>query len=115
MVTNKRQRPARPSGRDADPRRTIPLNSSRWRKLRACVLSGEPLCRHCKARGVVTMATDVDHADGNPGNNDPSNLQALCHECHSRKTTRERHGLPADMPGCNADGWPADPAHHWNR
>lgn len=109
------RRKTRPSGRDADPRRTIPLNSQRWRTMRASVLRREPLCRHCKARGVVAVATDVDHADGNPGNNDASNLQPLCHACHSHKTGRERHGLRVNVPGCNVDGWPADPAHHWNK
>lgn len=113
MATNKR--PTRPSGRDADLRRSIPLNSARWRVLRASVLAREPLCRHCHARGVVTLATDVDHASGDPSDNRPENLQPLCHECHSRKTARERHGLPADIPGCDADGWPANPAHPWNR
>ena len=29
---------------------------------------------------------DVDHIDGNHGNNDPVNLQTLCKNCHSLKT-----------------------------
>ena len=28
----------------------------------------------------------VDHIDGNPSNNDPSNLQTLCSNCHIYKT-----------------------------
>ena len=59
------RRQTRPSGRDADPRRTIPLQSARWQKLRAYVLARDPLCRDCGA-----IATDLDHHDGNPGNND---------------------------------------------
>jgi hypothetical protein len=35
-------------------------------------------------------ATDVDHIDGNSRNNSPSNLRALCHKCHSRRTAREQ-------------------------
>lgn len=29
---------------------------------------------------------DVDHIDGNPNNNDPSNLQTLCKNCHAVKS-----------------------------
>ena len=99
----RKQRPSRPSGRDADPRRTIPLNSSRWQRLRAAVLAREPLCRDCKQ-----PATDLDHDDGNPGNNHPSNLAPRCHECHSRKT------MTGHVHGCDDDGWPRDPGSHWN-
>lgn len=106
-------RKSNPTGRDADPRRTIPLQSSRWQKLRRWVLEREPLCRDCDAFGVVTPATDVDHNDGDPGNNDPDNLVPRCHECHSRKTMRERHGKPGVI-GCDANGWPLDPNHPWN-
>lgn len=98
--------PSRPTGRDADPRRTIPLNSSRWRKLRAYVLAREPLCRDCGA-----IATDVDHDDGNPGNNQPDNLVPRCHACHSSKTMRERNG---NTTGGDVNGWPTDPRHPWN-
>lgn len=107
------KRAARPTGRDADPRRTIPLNTARWQRLRAAVLAEHPLCSYCLQRAIVTPATDVDHADGNPGNNDRSNLQSLCHECHSTKTMHERHGTA--MPGCDVNGWPLDPRHPWNR
>jgi len=34
---------------------------------------------------------DYDHIDGNPSNNDPSNCQALCKNCHQHKTERERN------------------------
>ena len=61
------------------------------RRLRAMVLAEEPLCRECLRQGRITPATDVDHivplAAG--GTNDRSNLQALCHSCHSKKTFRD--------------------------
>lgn len=107
-------RRSNPSGREADPRRTIPLNSSAWRKLRAYFLAHDPLCRHCKSRGMTVLATDIDHMSGDPSDNSAANLQPLCHSCHSHKTGRERHGLSVVM-GCNQDGWPADPSHHWNQ
>ncbi len=36
---------------------------------------------------------DVDHIDGNHQNNDPTNLQTLCANCHRLKTKRERSKL----------------------
>jgi hypothetical protein len=47
---------------------------------------------------------EVDHIDGNPSNNDPSNLQTLCSCCHRLKTRdkrdwetagRKTHGIAA--------------------
>ncbi len=63
----------------------------RWRKLRAQVLAGEPLCRECGKIGRVTAATDVDHivARRRGGTDDRSNLQPLCGLCHAAKTARE--------------------------
>ena len=40
-------------------------------------------CAICK-RG--TSIWDFDHKDGNRSNNDTSNCQALCPNCHARKT-----------------------------
>lgn len=63
---------------------------ARWRRLRMMFLAEHPLC--CDPFGVhgevPVLATDVDHivprAAG--GSDEESNLQALCHSCHSRKT-----------------------------
>lgn len=92
--------------------RLLPLNSEAWRKLRAHVLAGEPLCRHCTARGLTVPATEIDHRDNNPANNDPVNLCPLCRPCHSRKTAKDM-GHNVRM-GCDAQGKPLDPGHHWN-
>ncbi len=96
----------------ADNGRTLPLTSAAWRKLRRSVLSAEPLCRMCTAQGKTVPATDVDHRDNDPANNDLVNLQPLCHECHSRKTNRDM-GFNVAM-GCATDGTPLDPWHHSN-
>ncbi len=103
---------ANQSGRDADPRRTIPLNSARWRKLRAYILNESPMCEHCMDRGILTPATDVDHVNGDPSDNSMANLQSLCHSCHSIKTARD-HGKNVAM-GCDLNGMPLDPSHPWN-
>lgn len=63
----------------------------RWEKWRGAILADEPLCRACKAEGRVVLATDVDHIvpKSRGGTDVRSNLQPLCHECHSRKTMSE--------------------------
>lgn len=106
-----RYKTAKATGRDSDPRRTLPLQSGAWQRLRASVLAGEPLCRDCAARGIVTEATDVDHVSGDPSDNSSENLQPLCHSCHSRKTARD-HGKQVSM-GHDTDGLPLDPSHPW--
>jgi len=65
-----------------------------WRdRIRPAQLRREPLCEACLMKGKTVLATDVDHIDGNPYDNDEENLQSLCHECHSRKTVNEDGGF----------------------
>lgn len=66
-----------------------------WTKqLRPAQLLLEPFCRECARRGLWVRATDVDHVQDHKGNwalfVDESNLESLCHPCHSRKTMREQ-------------------------
>ena len=71
--------------------------TERWREMRAAQLIREPYCRECGRHGVRTKATDVDHIVPHRGNRtrfyDVSNLQSLCHACHSRKTMAERQAF----------------------
>ena len=64
-----------------------------WKKLRARKLREYPLCQECAKRSRVTKATDVDHIVPHKGSwlrfIDYTNLQALCHSCHSIKTNKE--------------------------
>ena len=57
-----------------------------WQRTRASYLAAHPWCE-C---GCGERSTDVDHIDGlgpnGPRGHDPTNLQALSHACHSRKT-----------------------------
>lgn len=86
----------------------------RWRKVREAQLSREPLCRFCLATGKTTAATVCDHIEPHRGNlaafwRGP--FQSLCQSCHSgAKQELERSGT---LRGCDAEGWPLDPGHHW--
>lgn len=93
--------------------RTLALNGAAWRKLRAAVLSEQPMCEHCEARGILTPALEVDHIDNDPTNNNRDNLASLCRPCHSRKTQADM-GKIIHM-GCDVNGIPLDPKHHWNK
>ena len=93
--------------------RTLALDGKAWRRLRAVILGERPLCQHCLDRGVIEPATEVDHVDNDPTDNRPEALQSLCKPCHSRKTQRDR-GHTVAM-GCDADGYPLDPDHHWQK
>jgi len=98
--------------RKADNGRTLPLNSAAWGRLRRQVLTDEPLCRHCAAQGLVVVATEVDHMRGADDCSRDA-LQPLCKPCHSIKTMAELYGRTPRM-GCDMDGRPLDPMHHWN-
>ena len=65
-----------------------------WARLRGDQLLREPFCLECARRGLRRRATDVDHIRDHKGDwelfTDRSNLQSLCHSCHSRKTMTEQ-------------------------
>lgn len=92
------------------------INTARWRRLRARILAGEPLCQDCKERGVYAAATEVHHVIPVESMSDlsamerlcydPSNLRPLCRACHkaahmsmgkgTKKETRRRAEQSAD-------------------
>jgi hypothetical protein len=43
-------------------------------------------CEICSFVALDPVQLDVDHIDGNPSNNDKSNLQTLCANCHRLKS-----------------------------
>jgi 5-methylcytosine-specific restriction endonuclease McrA len=54
-----------------------------------------PQCQLCGFVAVDRIQLDIDHIDGNRSNNDPSNLQTLCANCHRLKTKRNKDGVYA--------------------
>jgi len=49
-------------------------------------------CEYCKFKPIDKCQLDVDHIDGDHGNNDPSNFQTLCANCHRLKTKLNKEG-----------------------
>ena len=65
---------------------------SRWVRLRKLVIARDKgLCQACLRQGYVSEGTECDHilprAKG--GEDELSNLQMLCKDCHKAKTARD--------------------------
>ena len=90
---------------------------SDWQRLRVRKLQADPLCEGCKSQGRVSLAEEVDHivriVERPDLRLDMDNLQSLCRPCHAAKSAAERSGRL--VKGCDVDGVPLDPGHHWNR
>jgi 5-methylcytosine-specific restriction enzyme A len=99
-----------------------PYNTTQWRKLRLLKLAHDPLCQACEDMGELTPANTVDHVVAISSGGAPfpmlSDLNSLCHSCHSAKTARgsEAGAIHTRKPrkGCNADGSPLDRRHPWH-
>lgn len=61
-------------------------------RLRAELFDREPLCRSCKAAGLVELATQRDHIKPleEGGTDTEDNVQPLCEPCHDAKSKAER-------------------------
>src|SRR5690606_3209613 len=72
-------------------------DSSRWRNhVRPAQLLAVPYCQRCDEKGILTLATEVDHIapleiGGEPF--DPANLQSLCFRCHVIKTSEDNRRI----------------------
>lgn len=61
-----------------------------WRRFRANILKNNPFCVVCGGKGqhvdhIIPVRIDWERRL------DPTNMQVLCHPCHSRKTGYETH------------------------
>jgi len=106
-------------------RNTRFYSSKKWRRVRESKLSINPLCQDCETLEIIEPANHVDHVIAiNDGGElfDLDNLRSLCLRCHSRKTVYRDGGLGQkkreyviNAKGCNKNGLPIDPNHHWNK
>lgn len=70
---------------------SIRITGRALQAIRVEVLTANPWCVHCQAKGIERIATDVDHivALENGGIDSPNpheNRQGLCRECHDIKS-----------------------------
>ena len=78
----------------------------RYQKFRNRFMRRNRLCAECDRQGRVTVSEEMDHIV--PVHEAPDrvwdidNLQALCRECHERKTANENR-----RPDPERDGWEA--------
>lgn len=74
-------------------------NTTHWRTIRAIVLTRDPACIRCLARGVVSVSTVADHIDSTrKGDRSyffaPTSCQGLCATCHNSEKQREERARP---------------------
>ena len=64
-----------------------------WRKASRQFLRENPLCAECRKAGRLLASEATDHIIPHKGDMalfwDRSNWQALCRQCHSRKTAKQ--------------------------
>ena len=82
-----------------------------WEKTRKRILERDNYlcqCRHCKADGRTTVATEVDHIKpkAKGGTDDDSNLQAINDLCHKRKTVEDQGATRREKVRFDNRGWP---------
>ena len=64
---------------------------SNWATLRQSILKRDGYLCCINGPGCTMLATEVDHITHGDDHR-PSNLQAVCHACHTRKTASEAKG-----------------------
>jgi hypothetical protein len=94
----------------------LAYNKRRWRdRISKHQLKIEPMCRLCRAKGLIVPATVADHIEKHGGDQNKfwfGQLQSLCVECHNRaKQQIETRGYVDDI---GPDGMPTDPKHPFN-
>jgi len=76
------------------------------------------LCEHCRAKGIVRLATVVNHIKplAHGGSDDDDNTENLCDECDREVTARQfGYREPIKGKGIGRSGRPTSPDHPWNR
>ena len=89
------------------------IRGRRLQRRRQLYRDRQPWCVVCASRGVHRPWTELDHtvAMENGGTDTDDNIQGLCDDCHAAKTAQDM-GYKRRF-GCDVDGNPIDPDHHW--
>lgn len=77
------------SGRISPERKKYRNKQKGWR-LRGYAVHKKNYCEKCGFVAEHRCQLDVDHIDGNHKNNEVSNLQTLCANCHRLKTYKNK-------------------------
>jgi hypothetical protein len=99
-------------------RRTLQVwyQTAIWKRIRRFHLRTEPLCRRCKARGLIVPARAVHHVEAHRGDWAKfiaGPFESLCTTCHNRDAQSEEvRGYSCDV---DSNGYPTDPKHPFNR
>ena len=95
--------------------KTKRIRGKALQQARMTKLYANPLCEQCQRKGLVVLATEVDHIVPlfKGGSDLMDNKQSLCIDCHKIKTAKDM-GYRARY-GCDANGLPLDPSHHWHK
>ena len=90
-------------------------DTRRWRRASKAFLARNPLCRYCEQVGKTRLAQVVDHikpvSEAPELAMDQDNWQPLCATCHNAVKQAEEKG--GGVRGCDVNGVPLDPGHHW--
>ena len=102
--------------------RTIPgivvqavrLRGRQLQRRRLLHRDSNPWCVECLKQGLYVAWTELDHivALTNGGEDTDENLQGLCSHHHAVKTARD---MGWKVKGCDEEGNPTDPDHHWSK
>lgn len=87
-----------------------------WKLKRAAQLARRPWCEPCKALGMSRRATIANHKirhNGDPKLFWHGELESVCKPCHDAAIQKAE--IQGFRPDLDAEGWPSDPAHPFNR
>lgn len=94
-------------------------NCAPWDQARKLYRAEHPLCEICEARGRLVPSMHIDHHTVplwqrlRDGEDCFDRLRALCQGCHNVVTAAELAGR-VERLGCDVQGVPIAPAHHWH-
>ena len=82
------------------------IRGRKLQAIRARHFRYDPLCRMCKAKGIIRAWTQLDHIVPlfQGGEDTDENRQGLCDDCHSEKTRVDLGQRPVETIGL--DGYP---------